>query len=335
MARHHFVPQCILKNWEFETSNGHFWTLYKAYPSKFHPRSAIQVMYEDDGNTLRLPEHPVSRGILFHALGRLLGEPSPPDDSFDDLITLGNSEYPYKPDMIEHQLTEVDDRIARKVRKLRSDRSPLDEDEKDLLVGVALHARTRGPLWRDNYSTRTLGRALPPSYDLPAGSPIAKDLEALGLTNEQVLRPIEPFYRLFSLLDPFKEGRENLQIGLRVSVLHAPPEVGFVTCDNPSRPFVASTLESDFDKDLPGFRVVGTAMVYPLAPDHCVYVSAYHHFADGGHENVDAARVRRINTALLIAAQKEIVVPVGSHEVFEAWAVEKLLAGSLPPLVRP
>lgn len=323
MADHHYVPRAILRRWQFDEAlrpgarrkdgphrpQMKVWVLDKRN-RRFEPKAISAIMCEPDANTVPPPEDPEVLARQSMTLSALRAD--------------GNGTY--DPEEAEHALGRLDAHVARVVKDVLVPRVALAPEHLDALVAVVFQMRMRGPTWREHYHEDQL-----------AAARLVHLLPGLSDEGHVQLDENEPYLRGQGLLmfPPLERGRVNRARGLRVSVLVAPSDVGFVTCDNPARPFVLDDLESCFSRPEPGLSTPGASVAVTLGPDLCAFVSCSDYFSDGEYVPADADTVRRINTSLLIAAETRVVTPRNDLDVFERWAARKFTRGRLRALSNP
>lgn len=123
-----------------------------------------------------------------------------------------------------------------------------------------------------------------------------------------------------SMVTAVANGQSALeQLGAKVVVLQRFGDVGFVTCDNPARPYRHDRVRAMRRGYEPALTLPTTWITYPISPDRCILVCTDSNRLEYSRISADEGMVRKINTALAQSAYEDIIMPSGEKDVFEPW----------------
>lgn len=357
MARHHFVPAFVLRNFACPEA----WRLvrasaatrrkvaevdsrvlqtgsYRSWPlcvlekgtGRIERRLLRDVCSQTDLYALPEYEDPVLRGIVRRTL-RSTDDPDtfvPLTDS--ELFELGKA--PLKKDEIEKlDIAPIDGEFARLVDPLRQGEELSAEEYDNVLRFIAL-ARYRTPTWRNVYYPEIFAdvRAKIRSRRSRSGAQawVGPTPEAEDAFDSELDKSL---YQM-ALVQACLRDRDALaEANAKVVVLHALGSSKFVASDNPARPYFESDIRDLPTQNLPGISNPNTQAAYSLAPDTCLLVSTSPAIPRLAHEDAARERVRSINTALALSAMREVILSSPSQYAFLTW----IDVASIPVLERP
>jgi hypothetical protein len=354
MTLHHFVPLSVITTF----ASDQVWRVVKAAP-EIRARIAISdkaviaggqkrnwpiCIYEKDRKSITrklakdVCSAPNLYGVLdyedqlIRALIRYnLQAVEIPLGSLDDLLQLG--EKILDPDMIEKtQVGEIDASFAGVLPVLRTGQQ-ISDTQISIILRFVTFARFRTPAWRRVHYPETYERTQKQLKDLFIRnwneSQIKKlsgrSLEAINITIDNHL------YQMAIIQACSRETNALRRINAKVIALHRTGTTPFVTCDNPARPYFPDRLRRIDMEAFPGMGNPRSQITYPVDPNTCLLVSSNPAYSAFTHQEVKDKQVQKINCALALMADREIIFAGPNTDVFEKWLDLSLLK----PIRRP
>lgn len=290
-------------------------------------------------NALVVPSDPLQRSLLGYflrrrelAAGGVAEDPMPPGWTLDDLLALGASTEIDAEVVESRYLGQIDGPLAQLTERSLRSRAPLTEEHRVLLLRATLLSHVRSPAWKRDIFPRLqsnlLGRVQEALWRSASGRLAAAEFARRGLTLDEVFESFHAHQYHWELMREVNCDVAFLRDrGVRVSVLHSPPESCFVTSDNASRVIIPDLREWTLSGRNHRFEDQGACALLPLGPDICACLSIRLPTRDSAHVDVSASFVRRINTALLGAADRFVVMVRPDLDAFEPW-VRPLFPGA-------
>jgi hypothetical protein len=249
----------------------------------------------------------------------------------DDLARLGAE--PLDADQIEAMFTsKLDGGLAAITHGPVREQRTLTNDEVAAVLRSLYFARYRAPAWRRAYFAamqqrnveRVERRLLPQLQNLDEGP-----LRKYGLTMRDIF-DVQDDNAYALMIIQLVESDVLTRRGLGVAVLHAAGLQRFITCDNPCRPYLLDNLRGLQRGPLMGLLQGGIVATYPISPNACFLISKG--LASGEHIAATDVEVQRINTALALIADDEVVLPGPSTDgLVEPWIRWSKLQAPLNP----
>lgn len=256
-----------------------------------------------------------------------------PDFNFEALMRLGIE--PLDPEVIERTAIGNLDRDFGRILTVLRNREEVDEQGTATVRRFIAFATVRTPLFRRRYFAERHGnlvRSVSQQIQLLSEITRAESFEWVSNSLNRLNAEIDQHvYHI--LLMRYAQGFDPLSeiVKPKMRVLHTSGPLFFVTCDNPSRPYLPNRLRKMFDSRLPGFADPRVQMLFPISPSACVVLSSNRSWRDFAHIGAPKSKVMEINTALAIMSDQEIVFPSPNVRVFQKW----LKLNDLRPLLRP
>lgn len=186
-------------------------------------------------------------------------------------------------------------------------------------------SRFRTPTWRRIYFPEAYGQQLGRlRHKVELWYQAAKNFDKEWSISLKTLNSAVDIH-LYNLAMVLSCSNNDALAGARIIVLHAKEVFPFVTCDNPVRPYYPDRIRRMFTEPLPGFLDPRVQIVYPIDPKTCLLISSNPSYPAFDHTDIEARQVRKINTALAIMADKEIIFAGPDVSVFENWLKPDLL----------
>jgi hypothetical protein len=312
----------------------HNWPIcvYEKDVKKLTRKPARQVCSQVNLYTVIDDDSKLTRAVIRYTLqanGSIAGsEPK----NFKDFLALGDK--PLDRDLIEQrQISAIDNEFGKLLPLLRGGQS-LNEEQVAVVLRFITFARFRTPTWRrvylpefnmsplEKYKTHIVGlfRSVK-----DRGQAWKKDLDTLNAAFDNY------FYQM-TMTNACSKHIDGLRrAGAKIVVLHADKTTPFITCDNPARPYFSDKLRRILLEPLPSVLNAKVQITYPIGPTACLSISLDSSAPPCVHENVKGKQVKRINTALALMADKEIIFAGPKISVFEDW----LDLNELQPARRP
>jgi len=255
-------------------------------------------------------DDPLLAGMLQHNLQQAIGEERNLTDPVAELREIGR-EHVDTEAAERAGTTKADNELGALVPRIQR-REPLDSEATDTLLRAMVFARFRVPAWRETYfdemaqQAEDFAKRTTADLGLRADRQLRKD----GLTTDYLFRPFsENFYVITVLQHTASQLNILRDKGINVAVFHAAGSARFITCDNAARPFYPSDLRRFQFQTVPGLGDPDALAAYPLSPRACIIATSSGDLA--GHDHVDVGEddVRLINTALLLSAYDETIIP--------------------------
>ncbi len=351
MARHHYVPQSVLR--EFVSADA--WMLMRGDLDE----ARLQHIKHNDARSVSNPkakhlplcvlrkgpdgtrltrgtvretcstngfyglvqyEDPVLRGVLRNTIDGIANK------TIASLDVAGLRRLGAKPLDVE----EIESRFVGKldgpfaaVAASARRKERLNGDQLNALRRSLVFARSRTPAWRAVRHPEIEATHVARAKERLRGYDII-DKEALhadGYTLETLLSVFDDnLFVIGAVLAATGHTDFFKKHDVRVSFLHATGDLRFVTCDNPMRPYIIDIVGSIAAEGDPGFGNPAAMATYPLSPTCCAFVAGHELMPHGNHGSVDDRYVRKINTAHLLMAHQEVVLPGPDVDgLFEPW----------------
>lgn len=255
-------------------------------------------------------------------------------NSFDEFMRLGDT--PLDPDLIESfYVGAIDREFASLLPAIRTHR-PLSDEQIHVILRFIAFARFRTPTWQRVYFPELSGRSFSNYKNVIMGLASrtkSKLYGKWGINLETLSNVIdEHFYHMAVTEYSSRETNALIHnVETKIVIAYTKGEASFVTCDNPCRPYRPDRIRRMFNEPLPGFKDPKTQMLYPVSPSSCIVISTNSNFPKYEYQKVNEKRVRAINTALAIMADREIVFSGPNISFFENW----LTLNKLRPIKRP
>lgn len=344
MSRHHFVPLSIIR--EFASADA--WRLVNATPkvqlkiaqndlavlqkkqeySKWpicvydkHSHRLERMLARDVCSIRNLygvdqADDPLTRGIVKQLLTPASTGAFRPSGT-DELIRQGREAI--DADLIErHYIAKIDADFAKLIKRLKEGVT-LSDDDRMTVFNFVKFARVRSPSYYRELiivHANDIGQA---EQNLTLLSQITPDTQqriqietAIPLLGS-LLRHLTVQYTLRD------ETRFVDEWDVRICVLHTNTAFPFVLSDNLGRAYLHNSLKSIRTNRVPGLRDKGSRIVYPIAPSTCLLISTNPSYPVFSHVNVDAKFVKRLNTALALMADEQIILPAPHTSFFQTW----------------
>lgn len=260
----------------------------------------------------------ITRGLTRYLLNIRLDPRDGIPPTFNYLMNLGKD--PIDPDSIEVFYTSrLDAQFASILPKLRSG-GILEKDEVDIVFRYVTFARFRTPAWKRVYypeAYRRVSELLQPLFSkislqdlhLPNGNNLQKPSDIMD-ANLYQMAIIEAAEGQFNSLR---------QLDVKLKVLRTTGRVPFITCDNAARPYLPDRIRRIPTEPLPGLKNPRVQITYPISKTTCILVSSDNMVPLFSEYEISDKQVRRINSALALAGDKELVLPGPSGDFFDDW----------------
>ena len=354
MTKHHFVPVSILSTFASDQA----WRIVNAAPeirarivetdkkvmaNQQKKRRWPICVYEKNRKRITRMEAkdvcsmPNLYGVLdqneqlIRALMRYVLEDNPAPTTLDELLRLG--ERPLDPNMIENtHVRDLDGSFASILPALRTGQQ-ISDIQIDTIRRFITFARFRTPIWqRVHYPVafekkqRQLKEIILRSWNESHIRKITnKSLEAINAAFDNNL------YQMAIIQASKLESNALSRINAKILVLHRNGPTPFVTCDNPARPYFPDRIRRIGMEAIPGMGNTRSQLTFPIDPNTCLLISGNARYSTFAHEEVNDKQVRKINCALALMADKEIILADPNTNVFENW----LDLNNMKPIRRP
>jgi hypothetical protein len=357
LARHHFVPAFILRNftspeaWRLvkgprylkkkvakhdqmvlDRSNPRKWPLcvLDKETGTFERRKLSDVCSRTNFYSLPDYDEPIMRGIVRHNI-RSFDDPNKFTAlSDEELIELGHQ--PLETNEIERvQVSAIDGSFSSLVTPIRLGEH-LSETELNLVYRFITLARYRSPVWREIYYPevyanvqRQLGRIRQTAENAGWKAPNIKSESSFDKELERNL------YQIAIVQACVRELSALERIEAKILVLHAEGSSQFITTDNLARPYFPKRVKGLPSQNLPGIADPDSRLLYPISPDTCLVLTKAAGLPQFSHDEIKGTQIKEINSALALMAIKEIILPSPSLYYFLPW----LNLNTMSTMVRP
>ncbi len=348
MARHHYVPGSVLGTYasaeawrlvrapkdlksQIAKSDAHVmdkgqrrhWPLcvYDKNQNVFERRLLGKVCSSADFYSLPKYDDPLLRGMVRQNLEMFdMEEPSTSKEMTEDELTDFGKEQ-LEIDRIEKQnLASLDGNFARLIQPIRQGKI-LSSDEVDTICRFLVLARYRSPVWRRVYHPivwQNVKKRFLPMFENMRKSSV--DVPAPRITDYDFFSQLEKSFYLTTIFHESKRQVTDLhKAKINIYFVHAPARVKFIISDNSGRAYYSDRIKSIQNDRLPGILERNAQIAYPIAPDACIVASINKDFPHLAHVEISATEIKKINTALAIIADAEIVFPSPYMYLFEPW----------------
>ena len=268
---------------------------------------------------------------LIRALIRYILEDDPAPTSLDELLRLG--ERPLDPDMIENtHVGGLDGGFASILPALRAGQQ-INDMQINTIRRFITFARFRTPVWqRIHYPVafekkqRQLKEIILRNWNESQINKLTnKSLEAINAAFDNNL------YQIAIIQACKLETNALSRINAKILVLHRNGPTPFVTCDNPARPYFPDRIRRIDMEAIPGMGNARSQLTFPIDPNTCLLISSNARYSAFTHEAVNDKQIRKINCALALMADKQIIFADPNTNVFENW----LDLNNLKQIIRP